>query len=49
MIDKDEMVRAVATYKQLFVFENPERVLLIVATLNRALRSAPIFGARLRE
>jgi ActR/RegA family two-component response regulator len=36
MIDEDVMARAVATYKQLFVFEKPERVPIIVATLNRA-------------
>lgn len=35
-VNEDVMARAVTTYKQLFVFEKPERVPLIVATLNRA-------------
>ena len=39
-VDEDVMARAVTTYRQLFIFEKPERVPLIVATLNRA------FGAR---
>lgn len=38
-IGEDVMARAVATHKQLFVFEKPERVPIIVATLNRAFEA----------
>jgi ActR/RegA family two-component response regulator len=39
VIDEDVMARAVANYKHLFVFEKPERVPIIVATLNRAFEA----------
>jgi len=38
-VDEDVMAHVVTTYKQLFVFEKPERMPLIVATLNRAFEA----------
>ena len=38
-VDEDVMARVVPAYKQLFVFEKPERVPLILATLNRAFEA----------
>ncbi len=38
-VDEDVMARVVSAYKQLFVFEKPERVPLIVATLNRTFEA----------